>query len=408
MTKPPRPRCFARCVGGSLRLSLLLIAGGAAGQTSAPADCGGDFASWLDAVRSEAQAAGIGPDSIAALDGLAPNASVLAHDRAQAVFTQDWLTFAGRMVNDYRLRVGREKLTAHADSFAAAERDTGVPGAVIAAFWGLETDYGAVQGDFDTLTALATLAHDCRRPALFRPQLQDALRLLDSGWLRRADLKGAWAGELGQVQLLPSDYLRFGTDGDGDGRVALKTSPADVIATAARYLSHLGWRAGEPWLAAVRVPAELPWAEADVYQRHPRAHWAALGVTAADGAPVPADRLPAALLLPMGRTGPAFLAYPNFDVYLAWNQSLTYCTTAAYFATRLAGAPKIDPGRPEPGLDGAAMRELQAALAARGHDVGAIDGILGERTRAAVRAEQQRLGLPADAWPTPALLARLR
>jgi lytic murein transglycosylase len=374
--------------------------------------CGGDFDTWLDGVRTEASAAGISEDTLAALTGLRSSDKVLARDRAQAVFTQHWLTFAGRMVNDYRIRVGQQRLAEHADDFAAAERDTGVPGPVIAAFWGLETDYGAVQGDFDTLTALATLAHDCRRPGLFRPQLIAALQLLERGWLARAELKGAWAGELGQVQLLPTDYLTFGTDGDGDGRVHLKASAADVIPTAARFIRHLGWRAGEPWLEAVRVPAELPWEQAGVYQRYPRSHWATLGVSAADGTALPTEGragwLDAALLLPMGRNGPAFLAYPNFDVYLSWNQSLTYCITAAYFATRLGGAPSIDPGNPEPGLDADQTRQLQQLLSARGHDVGDIDGILGEKTRVAVRTEQQRLGLPADAWPTPDLLARLR
>ncbi|WP_462320563.1 lytic murein transglycosylase, partial [Halochromatium sp.] len=216
-----------------------------------------------------------------------------------------------------------------------------------------------------------------------------------------------WAGEIGQVQLLPSDYLAFGTDGDGDGQVQLKESAADVIRTAARVIGSLGWRAGEPWLEEVQVPGDLPWGQAGVYQHWPRAHWAALGVKQADGSALPSDQLPAALLLPMGRKGPAFLAYPNFDVYLAWNRSLLYASTAAYFATRLAGAEAVEPGAPEPGLNADQLKQLQQRLVERGYDVGAIDGILGEKTRAAVRREQQRLGLPADAWPTPTLLSRL-
>jgi lytic murein transglycosylase len=369
--------------------------------------CGGDFQAWLAEVRAEAHAAGVSERTLTLLETLQPSPEVLRHDRGQAVFTQDWLTFAGRMINAYRLRNGRQRLREQAEVFAAAERETGVPPAVITAFWGLESDYGAVQGDIDTLTALATLAHDCRRPALFRPQLIDALRLLDRGWLSRDQLRGAWAGEVGQIQLLPSDYLGFGTDGDGDGRVQLKESPADVIRTAARLIRSLGWRAGQPWLEAVRVPTELPWEQAGVYQHWPRSHWAALGVTRADGSALASDSRPAALLLPMGRKGPAFLAYPNFAVYLEWNRSLLYATTAAYFATRLAGAAPVDPGAPEPGLNAEQLRRLQQRLVERGWDVGAIDGILGEKTRAAVRHEQQRLGLPADAWPTPELLKKL-
>jgi lytic murein transglycosylase len=379
----------------------------AAATPAAEAPCGGEFDAWRDGVIAEARAAGISEQAIDLLQAIAPNAKVLANDRAQSVFTQDWLTFASRMVNNYRLTIGRKLLAEHAELFARAEQLYGVPGPVIAAFWGLETDFGAVQGEFDTLSALATLAHDCRRPTLFRPQLIDALRLVDLGWLKPEELRGAWAGELGQIQLLPSDYLEFGSDGDGDGEVHLKDDRADVILTAARFIQHLGWRAGEPWLEEVRVPAELPWERAGPYQREQRAQWAASGVQRADGGALPVDALPAALLLPMGRRGPAFLAYPNLDIFLQWNQSLVYSTTAAYFATRLTGAPKVSAAEPEPGLDSEQMKQLQQRLAERGHDVGDIDGILGAKTRAAVRIEQQRLGLPADAWPTPELLLRL-
>jgi lytic murein transglycosylase len=312
------------------------------------------------------------------------------------------------MVNAHRLNAGRAHLKKYADTFALAEETYGVPGPVIAAFWGLETDYGAVQGSFQTLNALATLAHDCRRPQLFRPQLVDALRLVDRGYLEPRDLVGAWAGELGQIQMLPSDYLDLGTDGDGDGRVDLKRSKPDVIMTGARFLARLGWRRGEPWLREVRVPAELPWEHAGAYRRIAQDQWAAWGVRDASGGDLPDGAyLRAGLLLPMGRKGPAFLAYPNFDVFLKWNRSLVYSTTAAYFATRLAGAGKVRSGNPAPGLSADQMTRLQEVLQARGYDVGKIDGILGARTRDAVRREQLRLGLPADAWPTPDLLRRV-
>jgi hypothetical protein len=177
--------------------------------------------------------------------------------------------------------------------------------------------------------------------------------------------------------------------------------------TGARFLARLGWRRNEPWLLEVLVPADLPWERAGAYKRIPQGQWAVWGVRSASGAELPSEYLPTALLLPMGRKGPAFLAYPNFDVFLRWNQSLVYSTTAAYFATRLAGAKKVRSGNPEPGLSFDAMQRLQEELSKRGYDVGKIDGVLGARTRAAVRREQLRLGLPADAWPTPLLLSRL-
>jgi len=401
-----RSRYAACCHAWLLLLGGLLA--GLLGGGACAAPCGGDFDTWRAELAAQARAEGISDGAVSLLEDLEPDPRVLARDRSQSVFTQDWLTFSSRMVNAYRLTQGGRRLQEQAEVFARAEHDFGVPAPVIAALWGLETDYGAVQGDFDTLRALATLAHDCRRPGQFRPQLIDALRLVDLGWLAPAELRGAWAGELGQVQLLPSDYLTYGVDGDGDGEVHLKTDTADVILTAARYIRHLGWRPGEPWLDEVRVPADLPWGCAGAYQHLPRAQWAAWGVQAIDGSPLPADGLPAALLLPMGRKGPAFLAYQNFDVYLSWNQSLVYTLTAAYFATRLAGAPQVTAGSPEPGLDADQMKLLQQRLQARGHDVGNIDGVLGAGTRAAVRAEQQRLGLPADAWPTLDLLSRLQ
>lgn len=392
------------------RAMVLLLLGlkGAAGGAAA-AECGGDFADWIADVRAEASASGLSEAAIGVLDGVRLNPKVLGLDRSQRVFAQDWQTFAGRMVNAYRLKLGAEHLRGFAEVFALAERRFGVPGPVIAAFWGLETDYGAVQGDFDTLDALATLAHDCRRPGLFRPQLIAALRLVDLGYLTPRDLKGAWAGELGQIQVLPADYLELGTDGDGDGRVDLKASQPDVILTGARLLQHLGWRAGEPWLQEVRIPEGLPWERTGPYQRLPIRQWADWGVRDASGGElIGAPGLSASLLLPMGRKGVAFLAYPNFAVFLRWNQSLVYSTTAAYLASRLAGAPKVHLGQPESGLSREQMLELQQRLTALGHDVGSIDGILGAGTREAVRQEQLRRGLPADAWPTPALLAELR
>lgn len=368
--------------------------------------CGNDFASWRAGVAAEAASQGVGERGLAALQRASIDQRVLNRDRAQGVFTQSFREFAGRMINDYRLVHGRRNLEKYADTFARAEREFGVPGPVIASFWALETDFGAVQGDFSTLDSLATLAHDCRRPELFRPELIALLELIDRGTVP-ASVTGAWAGEIGQLQMLPSDYLHKGMDGDGDGRVDLKGSSPDAILTGARAIGELGWKAGEPWLEEVRVPMDLPWAEASRVNRLPRAEWARMGVTRRDGSPLSADQMNASLILPMGHKGPAFLAYDNFDIYLEWNQSLVYTLTAAHLAARLAGAPAFDPRNPEPGLGQDAMKQLQEKLVARGYDVGGVDGILGLNTRDAVRQEQLRLGLPADGWPTRELLSRL-
>jgi lytic murein transglycosylase len=297
----------------------------------------------------------------------------------------------------------------HAAVFSRVEQEFGVPAPVISAFWGLESDFGSNMGKEATLKALTTLAYDCRRAEMFRAHLLSALELVQRGDLAPEEMVGSWAGELGQTQFMPTEYLKHAVDYDGDGRRNLLRSVPDVLGSTGKYLAHLGWRRGEAWLQEVVVPAHLPWHEADLTIRHPRAQWVRWGVTAAHGGRLPADTLPAALILPMGRFGPAFLAYPNFDAFIGWNESLIYSLTAAYFATRLAGAPPVGRGRGEvASLDTAQMFELQRLLARHRFDVGEIDGKLGAKTRAAVRAAQLRLRLPADSYPTVELIERLR
>lgn len=373
---------------------------------SADQPCGGDFQAWLGGLRAEAQAAGVGARGLAALDTVAVDERALGRDRAQGVFSQTFTQFAGRMVSGYRLKLGQQNLQKYADAFAQAEQKFGVQPEVIAAFWALETDFGAVQGDFHTLSALATLAHDCRRPELFRPQLIPLLTLIDRGTVP-ADVQGAWAGEIGQTQMLPSDYLNLGQDGDGDGLVDLRNDAADVILTTAAKIADKGWKRDQPWIREVMVPDTLPWDQTGRTNKLPVSQWSAWGVTMPDGSPLADNGLPAALILPQGYKGPAFLAYPNYDVYFEWNQSAVYALTAAYLAIRIGGAPKMQPHEAQAGLDIDAMKQLQTKLEARGYHVGGIDGILGTATREAVRQEQMRLGLVVDGWPTPDLLAAL-
>jgi lytic murein transglycosylase len=368
--------------------------------------CGGDLQVWLDGLVAEAKAAGVTDKGINELLTASMDTKVLERDHSQGVFNQTFVTFSSRMVSDSRLKRGVANLQKYADVFAKAEAEYGVPGPVITAFWGLETDYGAIQGDFDTLNALLTLSYDCRRPELFRPQLIALLKLFDTGVVD-SKTTGAWAGEIGQMQMLPIDYLKRGVDGDGDGKVDLKHSVPDAIMTAARVLHDLGWRKGEPWLEEVKLTRDLPWENALRTNRLPHSKWAEWGVTGLNG-PLGPDNGDASLLLPMGRKGPAFLSYANFDIFVEWNKSIIYATTAAYFATRLAGAGPLEPTTPEVGLNPEQMKELQNKLAARGHDMGPkIDGVFGILTRDAVRDEQIRLGMPADSWPTPELLGKL-
>ena len=313
------------------------------------------------------------------------------------------------MVSGNRLSVGSSLLKKNASIFAQIQQKYGVPGPVLVGFWGLETDFGKVMGNMETMRSLATLSFDCRRPEEFREQLNYALRVIERGDLSPQEMRGPAHGEVGQFQFQPKNYYEHAVDFDGDGRRDLIRSAPDSLASAANYLQSIGWRPNQPWLEQVRVPSDLPWDQADVTIKKPRAFWAQHGVTYLTGKPLPADDVPVGLLLPMGRYGPAFLAYPNFDIYLEWNKSLVYSTTAAYYATRLAGGPALSRGSgPVETLSLAETKEVQQQLAKRGFDVGKIDGVVGAATRDAIRNMQVKFGLPADGYPSAELLGRLR
>ena len=367
------------------------------------------FDRWLADFKKEAAEKGI---SAAAINAASPymvyDQRIVNIDRGQRFFSQTFLEFSDKMLPAYRLQTGVAQIRKWQPVFAREEKEFGVPPAVITAFWGLESDFGGGQGKDQALKSLTTLAYDCRRSDMFRGHLLDALRIIERGDLRPEEMVGSWAGELGQTQMMPSEYLRDAVDYDGSGRRNLIRSVPDVIGSTGKYLGYLGWKRGEPWLQEVRVPANFKWEEADLSIQHPRAQWAAMGVTLADGRPLPSDKLGASVVLPMGRLGPTFMAYDNFQVYLKWNNSLMYSLTAAYYATRLDGAAPMRRGSDIPKISFEETRELQQILARRGYDIGRTDGVLGLKSRTAVREMQIKFGLPADSWPTAELLSRLR
>ena len=380
-------------------------------QRGASCHNGMSFPQFLETLKQDAIKAGVSQRAIAAASPyLVYDQGIVNRDRGQRVFGQLFTVFAGRMASENRRVRGQQLIKKYAQAFARAEKEYGVPPAVITAFWALESDFGAVQGKLSTLRSLVSLAYDCRRAQMFHDETIAALKIIDRGDLAPAEMIGSWAGELGQTQFLPQHYFNYAVDYDGDGHRDMLRSAPDVIGSTANYIATgLKWRRGEPWLQEVRVPQNLPWQEADLTIRHPRAKWAQWGVTLADGRALSSDNLPASLLLPMGRHGPAFLAYPNFAAYTEWNNSLIYATTAAYLATRIAGAaPMRKPSAPVAQLSFNDIKQLQTLLTKQGFSVGKIDGVLGQQSRTAVKAMQIKYGLPADSWPTAELLARLR
>jgi lytic murein transglycosylase len=388
------------------RLSALAVITAFGASPALAQSCGGSFSSFVDGLKNEAVQRGHEPETVDRFFANArKDAAVLKADRAQGVFQLPFVDFSRRLISQNRINKGRAMGQKYASIFAKIENKYGVSRGVLLAFWAFETDYGTFQGDFNTANALMTLAHDCRRPELFLPQIFAALELFGKGNFDPTRTTGAWAGEIGMVQMLPADILENGIDGDGDGRVSLKTSAPDALLSGGKMLSALGWRKGEPWLQEVTMPKNFDWSKTGLNHSASAHDWQNMGVQARGGQLV--DGLPSSIILPQGRKGPAFLAYPNFRVYFEWNQSFTYVLTAAYFANRLEGAQVYNAGTPDTGLSGVQMKSLQKKLAARGYDVGKVDGILGAKTRSAVQDLQTKMGLPADAWPTPSLLGKL-
>lgn len=386
-------------------------------KTTAPspraASChnGASFDRFLADVKSQAVAAGVSQRTISeAAPYLVYDQGIVNRDRGQRVFGQLFTEFAGRMAAPYRMQNGQQHIKQHAAAFARAEKEYGVPPAVIAAFWGLESDFGVNMGNLPTLKSLVSLAYDCRRSEMFVNETIAALKIIDRGDLTPDEMIGSWAGELGQTQFLPVHYVNYAVDYDGDGRRDLLRSEDDVIGSTANYIANgLKWRRGEPWLEEIKVPQNLPWDQTDLSVQLPRSKWAQFGVTYPDGRPLPNDNLAASVLLPMGRNGPAFMAYANFAAYTEWNNSLIYSTTAGYLASRIAGAaPMRRPAGQVAQLPFNELKQLQQLLVQAGFNVGKIDGVLGQQSRAAVKAMQIKYGLPADSWPTADLLARMR
>ena len=370
--------------------------------------CGGDFNVFLKKAEEYGIEVGISSEVLRKTVGQTRfNPKIIELDRKQRSFKLSFIDFSSRAINDYRLVNGKKKFKKYRDVFDKAVALYGVPKEVITAFWAMETDFGAVQGDFNTLNSLASLAFDCRRPELFQPEFIAAMQLIDRGDIYY-DTTGAWAGEIGQVQMLPQDILEFGIDGNQDGQISLKETPEDAILTAANLINHMGWVKGAPWLEEVLLPRDFYWQLAGFGRERSLKDWKALGVKLRKEELRADESLYSTLLLPQGKNGPAFLAFKNFEVYLSWNDSFIYTVTAAHLAKRLGGAKKYMHKNPSDILDIESMIKLQNLLKSKGYDVGKVDGILGAKTRQAVRLIQLEFGHSADSWPTNDLLRKLQ
>ncbi len=370
-----------------------------------------DFARWLEELKTEAASKGISQATLnAALTDVQPIERVIELDRRQPEFTETFWNYLDKRVTPGRISKGRKLLKQHQALLKRTERQFGVPPRYLVAFWGLETNFGSYLGKFPTVDALITLAFDPRRDSFFRAQALDALRIIDEGHVAADEMKGSWAGAIGQLQFLPSTFLDNALDGDGDGRKDVWRNLSDVFTSGGNYLSNIGWQRGERWGREVRLPANFDWNNARLDFRKPIAFWAGQGVRRADGRPLPAADMSGAIVLPQGHTGPAFLVYENFNVIMKWNRSINYALSVGILADRIKGGGKILHGRDTDNrrLTRHMTQELQQLLNMQGFDAGTPDGIPGYHTRKAVRAYQMQANLPADGYPSLPLLEHLR
>ena len=378
---------------------------------SLPAAADPAFQACLDGLRPQAAAAGIRADTFDKhTAGLAPDPTVLESLDFQPEFrTPIWDYLAG-LVDDERVEDGRAMLAEHADLLRRVEATYGVDPQTVVAVWGVESNFGRTFGKKPLLASLATLSCAGRRQAFFRSELFATLKLIQSGDLRPEGLVGSWAGAFGHTQFMPSTYARIAVDFDGDGRRDLVGSIPDALASTANYLKRSGWRTGQAWGREVVLPAGFDTSVNGRQARRPLSSWLARGAKPADGRALAGSEDPTALLLPAGKDGPAFLVHKNFDAIYSYNAAESYALAIAHLSDRLRGGGPLATAWPtdDPGLSRRERRELQEILVARGHDIGEVDGMIGSRSREALKLEQARLGQPADGRAGQRILQALR
>ncbi|WP_418287598.1 lytic murein transglycosylase [Marinobacter salinus] len=333
---------------------------------------------------------------------------VIELDRRQPEFTTTFADYLNRRVNDDRVTKGRKLLEEHQPLLARVTRETGVPAPYLVAFWGLETNFGSYFGKMAVPSTLTTLACDDRRRTFFTEQLIAALRIIDEGAIPVDQMEGSWAGAMGHVQFMPTVFLKHAVDADGDGRRDLWNSLPDAMMSAGKFLESMGWDGNYRWGREVLLPGNFDYSLADG-RRLPLKQWHELGITDAFGHALAEEPIEAALVVPAGHQGPAFLAYHNFKVIMGWNRSEFYAIAVGHLADRVAGAGTLQNPPPEdvPALSRASIISLQEALNRRGYDSGRPDGIMGPGTRSAIRHFQASSGLVADGYPGEEVLKKL-
>ncbi|MDH3418166.1 MAG: lytic murein transglycosylase [Gammaproteobacteria bacterium] len=373
---------------------------------SLPAYAQTDFSQCLARLERTALDSGIRAETVdSILPTVEPREAVIRADRNQPEFLATFADYLGRRATDERVARGRALYAEHRSLLDELTRRYGVPGHYIVAFWGLETNYGSYLGNVPVFDSLSTLACDARRSDYFTEQFVNALRIVDRGDVEPGVMRGSWAGAMGQTQFMPSNYLSYAVDGDGDGRVDLWNSTPDALTSAANFLRGIGWQGGIRWGREVLLPEDFDYGIVGRDQRKVLNEWRNLGVTDIAGRLIPDLDMQGAIVVPAGQRGPAFIIYDNFDVIMRWNRSEFFALTVGHLADRIAGGGRLanPPVEDEPISRDDVVR-VQQYLAENGYDGGTADGIFGSQSRAALRALQRDLGLVADGFLSQELL----
>lgn len=333
---------------------------------------------------------------------------VIELDQQQPEFSQTFDNYFSKRATEWRVNEGRRLLQKHQVLLDKLAQEYGVPPQYILSFWGLETNYGSYKGKMSVLNSLATLACEPRRSTYFTIELMQALKLKEKYQFDDDSMVGSWAGAMGHTQFMPSAYAKYAVDADGDGKADLWNSTTDALTSAANFLQHLGWQRNQRWGREVLLPKNYSYNYLGAKQPLPLSQWAALNVTQANGQPLPIVDIQAALYLPAGHTGPAFLGYENFNVIMRWNRSEFYAITVGHLADRINGGPALTVSPPEqPRLSREQVKQLQAKLNEAGFDVGKPDGVLGRNSTAGIQAFQRSKNMIADGFPSPEVFAAL-
>ncbi len=369
------------------------------------------FAAFLTDFRDQALTAGISPETYAAATGaIHRNQRIFDHNLNQPEFVTPIWQYIDNAVSAERITNGRALMVGDADILTAVTNRFPVAPEILVAIWGNESDYGrGSMGRYNMFEALATLAYEGPRTDYARPQFLAALKMMQRENYASDRMTSSWAGAFGQTQFVPTTFLSGAVDGDGDGRIDLWTSPADALASTANILHAAGWTNGKPWGTEVALPAGFAYDTADLDIVKPVAAWKKLGVKTILGGELDAADQPASIYLPAGATGPAFLVFPNFKVILKYNNAASYALAVCLLGDQLKGAPAIVAAWPR-GLTPLNRDErltLQNSLITLGFDIGKADGMIGAKSRAAVRGWQKAHNLPADGYPTQDLLTRI-